>query len=137
MGFNSWKTVTAGLAALALAASPAAAMQPKDYSRNGATGDFAPQQHLVKNYGQNGATGDFAPQQHLVKNYGQNGASGDFAPPVASQTPVVAPEAPATSGNSFAWGAALAGAGTTLLLVLALGGTLRIRRRTSSAPRVA
>ncbi len=119
MGTKSWKTVAAGLATFALAASPAAAVQPLDY-------------------GKNGATGQYAPQVHLVKNYGLNGASGDYAPQVPSQAPSVVPAAPTTtSSSSFAWGAALAGAGVTLLLTLTLGGTLRIRRRTSRAPRVA
>ena len=118
MGSKTLKTAVAGLAALALAAAPAGAVTPKDYSLNGATGDYAP-------------------QQHLVKNYSLNGASGDYAPQVPSQPPVAAAPAPVTTGGGFAWGAALAGAGTTLLLVLALGGTLRVRRRTSGAPRVA
>jgi hypothetical protein len=117
----SWKTGAAGLAALALAASPAGATTPKNYSLNGATGDAAPQVHLVKNYGLNGATGDYAPQR-------------PSAAPVVAALPAQASAAP---GGDFAWGSALAGAGATLLLVLALGGTLRRRRTSGAAPRVA
>jgi hypothetical protein len=118
---KAWTSVAAGLAALAVAAAPAGAEPLKDYSLNGATGAYAPQVHLVKNYGLNGATGDYAPQRPSA------------APVVAAPSP----QEPAVTGNDFAWGSAFAGAGATLLLVLAFGGTLRIRRRTSSTPRVA
>jgi hypothetical protein len=122
MRLKAWTSVAAGLAALAVAAAPAGAEPLKDYSLNGATGDSAPQVHLVKNYGLNGATGDYAPQR-------------PSAAPVVVSAP--ARQEPAVTGNTFAWGSAFAGAGATLLLVLALGGTLRIRRHASSSPRVA
>ncbi|MFL5840420.1 MAG: hypothetical protein ACJ77Z_08210 [Thermoleophilaceae bacterium] len=123
MGSKSSKQVTAALATLALAAAPAAAMPAKDYSMNGATGDTVPQVR----------------HQTLVKNYGLNGASGDYAPAVKTQVPALPPAQAVNTVTSdgFSWGAALAGAGTTLLLVLALGATMRIRRRMSGAPRVA
>jgi hypothetical protein len=123
MGSKPSKHATVALATLALAAAPAAAMPAKDYSKNGATGDTVPQVR----------------HQTLVKNYGLNGASGDYAPPVKRHIPPLPPAQTvnAVANDGFAWGAALAGAGTTLLLVVGLGGTMRMRRRTSGAPRVA
>jgi len=86
----------------------------------------------VKDYSQNGATGDFASQQ-IYKDYSRNGATCDYTPAVKSTAPVVvvAPH----DQSSFSWGAAAIGAVCTLLLVLLAGITSRqIRRRRISAP---
>jgi hypothetical protein len=86
----------------------------------------------LKDYSQNGATGDFAAQR-IYKDYSKNGATGDYTPAVKTAVPsvVVAPH----EQNSFSWSAAAIGAASTLLLVLLAGVTSRqVRRRRISAP---
>jgi hypothetical protein len=86
----------------------------------------------IKDYSQNGATGDFAPQR-IYKDYSKNGATGDFSPAVkSSPAPTVAV---VHQDSSFSWGAALIGAASTLLLVLLVTLTSRrVRRRRIPAP---
>jgi hypothetical protein len=118
MGSIRFTRIALPLSILALAFSPAVAsgMPIKDYSQNGATGDFAPQR-----------------TQHIYKDYSKNGATGDFAPATASPAPVTPVAVHAQS--SFSWGAALLGAGVTLMLILLAGVTSRqVRRRRISAP---
>jgi hypothetical protein len=98
-------------AALALPAS-AGAMTPKDYSLNGATGDYAPQK--------------------AFKDYSKNGATGDYAPAATSTQPVVRV---VRQGRSFAWGDAALGSASTLIVVAFFGITARrVRRRRIPAP---
>jgi hypothetical protein len=101
-------------AALAIAPMAVAGL-PKDYSKNGATGDFAPQV-VHKNYSLNGATGDYRPA----------------LPTTAVPAPVVriVKEQP-----SFAWGDAVLGGAFTIVLVLFFGISVRrVRRRRIPAP---
>jgi hypothetical protein len=115
MGSIRFTRIALPLSILALAFSPAVAsgMPIKDYSQNGATGDFAP--------------------QRIYKDYSKNGATGDFAPATASPAPVT-PVA-VHEQSSFSWGAALLGAGVTLTLILLVGVTSRrVRRRRIPAP---
>jgi hypothetical protein len=99
--------------ALPLAAGGAtAAVPPKDYSQNGATGDYAPQK--------------------IYKDYSKNGATGDYSPPVTTTAPAVRV---AAAHQSFAWGDAALGSGSTLVLVMLAGASARrIRRRRIPAP---
>jgi hypothetical protein len=118
MGSKTFKKVAVPFMALALSAAPAGATAqlPVDYSKNGATGQYAP------------------PVVH--KSYAMNGASGDYTPSV-NIPKTVAPVAPVTqsNGDGFAWGAAAIGAGSALLVVLMVGMTTRrVRRRRISAP---
>jgi hypothetical protein len=91
-----------------------AGAQPVDYSKNGATGTYAPQV-VHKNYALNGATGDYAPAINIPKS--------------------VVPAAPGPDGRGFAWGDAAVGASAVLLIMLLVSGTaLVIRRRRIPAP---
>jgi hypothetical protein len=111
---SSRLAVPLSIAALALVpvAGNAAAMPVKDYSMNGASGDYTP------------------PTVH--KDYSKNGASGDFTPAV-STTPAVIHVT--HNANSFAWGAAAIGSASTLVLVVLFGlTTRRVRRRRIPAP---
>jgi hypothetical protein len=116
MGSKLSHRIIPPLVALALAVTPAAASAVgKDYSKNGATGDYAPA--LVhKNYALNGATGDYAPAT------------------VSSQQPSV--RIVRVSDNSgFAWTDAGVGAATVLLAMLFGGLAIRqIHRRRIAAP---
>jgi hypothetical protein len=106
--------VTMSMVALALAPA-AAAMPAKDYGRNGATGDFVAQT-THKDYSKNGASGDYTPA----------GTSTSTSPVVIHAT---------RNAQSFAWGAAALGGGSTLVLVMFFGLTARqVRRRRISAP---
>jgi hypothetical protein len=118
MGSTRFTRIALPLSILALAVSPAVAsgMPVKDYSQNGATGDFVQQR-----------------TQHIYKDYSRNGATGDFAPATATPAPVT-PVA-VHEQSSFSWGAALLGAGATLLLILLVAVTSRqVRRRRIPAP---
>jgi hypothetical protein len=87
----------------------------------------------VKDYSQNGATGDYAPQK-VFKDYSRNGATGDFTPVVES-TPSTVAVVKQSDKQSFAWGAAALGAAATLVLIGLSGVTARrIRRRRIGAP---
>jgi hypothetical protein len=87
----------------------------------------------LKNYSQNGATGDYAPQV-AHKNYALNGATGDYTPPVSH--PQSAPVITTVPGDSgFAWGDAAIGAAVALLgMSLVLFTSRRVRRRRIPAP---
>lgn len=102
------------IAALALPAS--AAGEPlKDYSKNGATGDYAPQK--------------------VYKDYSKNGATGDFAPATTSASPQPVVRVVRQNDQSFAWGDAALGSASTLILVMFFGiTTRRVRRRRIPAP---
>jgi hypothetical protein len=118
MGSMKSSRLAVPLSIVALAVSPAigtAASQPiKDYSQNGATGDYAPQQ--------------------VFKDYSRNGATGDFTPVVES-TPSTVAVVKQSDKQSFAWGAAALGAAATLVLIGLSGVTARrIRRRRIGAP---
>jgi hypothetical protein len=118
MGSIRFTRIALPLSILALAVSPAVAsgMPVKDYSQNGATGDFAQQR-----------------TQHIYKDYSKNGSTGDFAPATASTAP--ATPVAVHDESSFSWGAALLGAGVTLMLILLVGLTARlVRRRRIPAP---
>ena len=68
-----------------------------------------------------------------VKDYSKNGSTGDFAPATASPAP--ATPVAVHDESSFSWGAALLGAGVTLMLILLVGLTSRVvRRRRIPAP---
>jgi hypothetical protein len=117
MGSKTVKKIAVPLVALALGAAPAGASAAwrVDYSQNGATGEYQPQV-VHKDYSKNGATGDFTPASNI------------------RSTPPVTPATPQASGDSFAWGAAAVGAGSTLLVVLLVGvTTMRVRRRITPA----
>lgn len=87
----------------------------------------------VKDYSKNGATGDYAPQR-VHKDYSKNGATGNFAPAVTNSVPATVAVAH-DDQSSFSWGAAAVGAASTLLLVLVLSATSRrVRRRQIPAP---
>jgi hypothetical protein len=116
MGSKSFKRLAVPLAALTLAVVPATAgaLPDKDYSMNGATGDYAPAA-VHKNYALNGATGDYAPAINVPK--------------------ATVPVTPVPNSRGFAWGDAAVGAATALLIALLASLTLvRIRRRRISAP---
>jgi hypothetical protein len=111
---SSRLAVPLSIAALALVpvAGNAAAVPVKDYSMNGASGDYTP------------------PAVH--KDYSKNGASGDFTPAVSTTPPVIHLT---HNANSFAWGAAAIGSASTLVLVMGFGlTTRRVRRRRIAAP---
>jgi hypothetical protein len=114
---SAWsKRVAIPLAATALAAFPAGAsgMLPKDYSMNGATGDYAP--------------------AIVHTNYALNGATGTYAPAITRAHRTVR-MVEVQQSRGFAWGAAAAGAAVGLLVLLAVGLTsVRIHRRRTSAP---
>ena len=113
MGSRLTSRIAPTVAALAIAASPALAV-PKDYSMNGATGDYA------------------APVVH--KNYALNGATGDYTPQIKS-APTVAPVVTPVDDNGFAWSDAAIGAGIALLGVFIVAMTSRwVRRRRIAAP---
>ena len=117
MGSNvSHRIIPVAALALALAPAAAGAASLKDYSKNGATGDFAPAiSH--KNYSLNGATGDYTPATTTK--------------PAAPTVRVVR----VTEDSGFAWSDAAAGAATVLLVTLLAGvGLRRIRRRRIVAP---
>ena len=121
MGSNLYKRIAVPLV-LALAIGPASALATpnlmKDYSKNGATGDYAPAK-VYKDYSKNGATGDFTPAVHH---------------PV-TVVPVVRTVRTAQSSRGFAWSDAGAGAGVMLAIVLVAGLTARqVRRRRIPAP---
>jgi hypothetical protein len=105
--------VPLSIAALALIPAVGAAAPIKDYSMNGATGEVTPQ-HTYKDYSKNGATGDYAPT----------------APTTAPTTVAVVHEQ-----SSFSWGAAAIGGAATLIIVMLAGMTSRrVRRRHVGAP---
>ena len=116
MGSTNYRRIAVPLSIAALALAPAtgaSAGQFKDYSQNGATGDYAP--------------------QRVFKDYSKNGATGDFTTAVTSSTPTTV--AVAHDQSSFSWGAAAVGAASTLILVLLVGATSRrVRRRRIPAP---
>jgi hypothetical protein len=113
MGSNRSSRIAVTASMIALAAAPAAtAMQPKDYSKNGATGDYA--------------------AQRIYKDYSKNGATGDYSPAAVSTIPSVRI---VKQERSFAWGDAALGGASTLALVLFFGLTARrVRRRRIPAP---
>lgn len=114
MGSKRYSRIATPLTIAALALTPTAgAIAPKDYSKNGATGDYAP--------------------QTVHKNYALNGATGDYTPAVSNATARTIPAAHEQS--SFAWGDAALGAGSMLVVVM-LGSLtlLRVRRRRIAAP---
>jgi hypothetical protein len=115
MGSISSRRVAVALAAAVLAVLPAgAAGMSKDYSLNGATGDYS--------------------AQKAHKNYAMNGASGDFAPATKVAQPSIR-IVRVQENSGFAWGDAGVGMGAALLVLL--GGMAtgrRIRRRRPSAP---
>jgi len=115
MGSSLSHRIIPPLAALALAVTPSAgAVVPKDYSKNGATGDYAAAV-VHKNYALNGSTGDYTPAS---------------APSQASVHVVRV-----TDSQGFAWGDAGIGAASVLLATLLAGiGIGRIRRRRIGAP---
>jgi hypothetical protein len=116
MGSTNYRRIAVPLSIAALALAPA-------------TGASA---SPVKDYSQNGATGDYTPQR-VFKDYSRNGATGDFTPAVTSSAPTTV--AVAHDQSSFSWGAAAVGAASTLILVLLVGATSRrVRRRRISAP---
>ena len=121
MGSNLSRRIVLPLAALALAlASPGAAAAGtvgKDYSKNGATGEYAPA-IVHKNYSLNGATGDYVPQ---IKH----------AQPTVRVVRV-------QQSPGFDWADAVVG-GITVLLAALLAGvtTRRIRSRRIAAPTAA
>jgi hypothetical protein len=89
-------------------------MVPKDYSKNGATGDYA--------------------VQKIYKDYSKNGATGDYAPAVTSAPPAIHVAAN-KQDQPFAWGDAALGGASMLVLVGFAGLTSRrVRRRRISAP---
>src|SRR3954451_7682579 len=104
MGSKTFKKVAVPLVVLAFGAVPAGAIaEPHiDYSKNGATGEYQPGV-VHKDYSKNGATGHSAPAAHA---------------PSAAHVTATAPQA---SDDSFAWGAAAAGAASMLLVVLLVG----------------
>jgi hypothetical protein len=116
MGSIWSKRLAVPLVAAALGLFPVAATAGplKDYSQNGASGDYVPQV-VHKNYSLNGATGNFMP----ATNLGQ-----------PSVRIVRVPEA-----YGFDWAAAAVGAGICLLVLLTVGLTGRhIRQRRIGAP---
>jgi hypothetical protein len=116
MGSISIRRIAVPLTALLLALAPSAnAMLLKDYSKNGATGSYAP--------------------AVVHKNYSLNGATGDYAPAINTRVPSTPIVSPAPHDDGFAWGDALLGAGVALLVVLLAGMTTRrVRRRRVPAP---
>jgi hypothetical protein len=114
MKSRTHKSTVVALAAVALLALPAVATSATDYSKNGATGDYA--------HGP-------LPPAVSAKDYSKNGATGDYVP---AETPSVQVETVADNGG-FAWDDAAIGAGVALALALiALGATTLIRRRRAS-----
>jgi len=117
MGSKTFKKIAVPLVVLAMGAAPAGAGATwrVDYSKNGATGEYQPQV-VHKDYSKNGATGDYTPAFNIPS------------------TPPVTPTIAQASDEGFAWGAAAVGAGSTLLVVLLVGGTtMRVRRRVTPA----
>jgi uncharacterized iron-regulated membrane protein len=118
MGSNISRRIVPPLAALlvAVTSASAVAMPVKDYSKNGATGDYSPTV-VHKNYSLNGATGDVAP----------------VAPSQPATSPVRIVHVQQSAG--FAWSDALIGGASVLLAMLLLAGvTHRIRRQRIGAP---
>jgi hypothetical protein len=117
MGSKTFKKIAVPLVALALGAVPvsAAAAPNIDYTKNGATGVYAPE-IVHKDYTKNGATGDYAPAVNVPKH-------------IVPIAPVTAPD------DGFSWSAAAVGALAVLLLVMLVGiTTRRVRRRRVPAP---
>jgi hypothetical protein len=117
MGSKLSNRMVPSLAALALAVTPAAAAAgpSKDYSKNGATGDYTPA-IVHKNYSLNGATGDYAATSTT---------------PVQPGVRIVR----VTESRGFAWSDAGVGAASVLLATLLAGlGTRRIRQRRIAPP---
>jgi hypothetical protein len=101
--------------ALALVPASAGAMTPKDYSKNGATGDVAP--------------------TVVHKNYALNGATGDYMPPSSQPAQPSVRIVRVADDSGFAWGAAGVGAAAVLLATLFAGvGSRRIRHRRITVP---
>jgi hypothetical protein len=116
MGSMLSKRLAVPLVAAALGLFPVAATAGslKDYSQNGATGDYAAQV-AHKNYSLNGATGEFTPATNL------------------GQPSVRIVRVPQNDG--FDWAAAAVGAGASLLILLTVGLSGRlIRQRRIGAP---
>jgi len=117
MGSSLSHRIVPSLAALALAVTPAiaSAMPVKDYSQNGATGDYAP--------------------AVMHKNYALNGATGDYTPPATTTTQPQVRIVRVNESAGFAWSDAAVGAASVLLVALLAGaGIRRIRRRNIAAP---
>jgi hypothetical protein len=115
MGSKPLNRIAVALSALVLAAPAVASEGP------------------IKNYSLNGATGDYAPQL-VHKNYSLNGATGDYRPPVRATAPRVT-VVHASNPSGFAWTDAAIGAAVALMLVLLAGiTTSRIRRRRIQPP---
>jgi hypothetical protein len=101
--------------ALTLVPASAGAMIPKDYSKNGATGDVAP--------------------TVVHKSYALNGATGDYMPPTSQPAQSSVRVVRVTENAGFAWGSAAAGAAAVLLATVFAGaGIRRIRRRRITVP---
>jgi hypothetical protein len=117
MGSKISHRIVPALAALLVAVpASAGAMQPKDYSKNGASGDYAP--------------------TVVHKNYSLNGATGDYTAP-STDTAAVAPVriVRVQQNSGFAWSDATIGGASVLIAVLLLAGvTHLIRRQRISAP---
>jgi hypothetical protein len=119
MGSTKFSRLAVPLSIVALAVSPSLAAAMTDQP--------------VKDYSQNGATGDYAPQK-VFKDYSRNGATGDYTPAVESTASTVG-VVKQSQQQSFAWGAAALGAAATLVLVLLSSVTARrVRRRRIGAP---
>jgi hypothetical protein len=119
MGSSLSHRIVPPLTALVLAVTPAlaSALPAKDYSKNGATGDYAAAAVVHKNYAMNGATGDYTPP----------------ATTTATQPQVRIVRVNESAG--FVWSDAAVGAASVLLVALLAGvGIRRIRRRNIGAP---
>ena len=117
MGSKTFKKIAAPLAILALGVLPASAAGTVhiDYSKNGASGVYAP--------------------EVVHKNYSMNGATGDYVPTANTPAPVTPGVQPAKADDGgFAWGAAAIGALSTLLVVMLVVMTTRVVRRRRVAP---
>jgi hypothetical protein len=118
MGSSLSHRIVPSITALVLAVTPAvaSALPAKDYSKNGATGDYT------------------AAVMH--KNYALNGATGDYTPPAT--TTATQPKVRivrVTENTGFAWSDAGVGAAGVLLVALLTGvGVRKIRRRNIAAP---
>jgi hypothetical protein len=113
--------------ALLLLFSAPVAIADKDYSQNGATGDYArgplPPPAPAKDYSQNAATGDYSRSWR---------AEAPGEPVSAFPKQVVTAAKP---GDVFSWDDAAIGAGVGLVLALvACGATVALARRRIASP---
>lgn len=113
--------------ALLLLFSAPVAIADKDYSKNGATGDYAhgplPPPAPIKDYGMNSATGEYS---------GWRGVPEPREPVSASPVQVVTAAKP---GDFFDWGDAAMGASVGFLFALFAGGTaVALTRRRIASP---